>query len=284
MSIRLLPILMALTLALPCTLARTETDFRSDLDRRLDEELARLELIRRADGLRKEGEALLARKEPGAAAARLKAAQAILLDGGEENFYEPAVYLAYLGISETLNGLVPAAGVRKNAPRATLPASALKRLEPYEESFRASFRAAGVPEDLIYLGLIESRFDPAAVSSAGAAGVWQFVPETASRYGLRRFGAYDERVDPVKSARAAALYLRDLNRMFGDWQLALAAYNAGEYRIARIIRQAGTRDFWELRRRGLLPRETAAYVPAVLAAAQVNHLKLPTEGAKDFIP
>lgn len=113
---------------------------------------------------------------------------------------------------------------------------------------------------------VESGFNPWAVSPKGAAGLWQFMPETARRYGLEVHPKHDERFLPLKSAQAAARYLRDLQAQFGDWLLALAAYNAGEGRVQSLIDRTGIRDFWTMARRRLLPRETIEYVPKVLQA------------------
>jgi hypothetical protein len=128
----------------------------------------------------------------------------------------------------------------------------------------------GLPAELAYLPLIESGYRPRAVSPAGAAGPWQFIPETGRRYGLRIDSLVDERRDPIKSTHAASLYLKDLHEMFGDWELSLAAYNSGEYRIARILaNKKDVDDFWDMSARGYLPSETSAYVPKFLAAVQI---------------
>jgi membrane-bound lytic murein transglycosylase D len=138
---------------------------------------------------------------------------------------------------------------------------------------RKVFREEGVPEDLIFVGLVESAYNPYARSVAGATGIWQFVRGTGRRYGLKQAGVIDERHDPEKSTRAAARYLQDLYGMFGDWHMALAAYNAGEYRVLKVIEKTGIKDFWHMSRRGLLPRETINYVPAVLAAIVIGKEK-----------
>jgi membrane-bound lytic murein transglycosylase D len=109
---------------------------------------------------------------------------------------------------------------------------------------------------------VESAFDPRALSSKGARGLWQFMPETARRYGLRVDKYMDERLHVVRSTRAAARYMRDLHLLFGDWQLALAAYNAGEQRITAAIERAAGRSFSGLAH--VLPEETRLFVPAVL--------------------
>jgi membrane-bound lytic murein transglycosylase D len=111
---------------------------------------------------------------------------------------------------------------------------------------------------------VESGFNRFALSSKGARGMFQFMPDTARRFGLRVDGRVDERLDAGKSSVAAARYLNFLHGMFGDWKLALAAYNAGENRVLDAIEKAGSRDFFEISRRGLLPDETRQYVPKVL--------------------
>lgn len=131
------------------------------------------------------------------------------------------------------------------------------------------FREEGVPEWLISVGFVESTYSADAHSPAQAHGIWQFIPGTGQRYGLKRTEWTDERSHPEKSTRAAARYLRDLHALFGDWPLALAAYNWGEGRVAKITQRTGIRDFWTLANRGLMPEETVNYVPAVIAAAQL---------------
>jgi membrane-bound lytic murein transglycosylase D len=126
---------------------------------------------------------------------------------------------------------------------------------------RRIFREKGLPEDLLNLAFIESAVNPWATSRAKAAGIWQFMPSTGRRYGMRSSFWLDERRDPEKSTRGAAEYLKQLYEMFGDWPLALAAYNAGEGKIQAAIKRQRTRDYWRLR----LPRETRYFVPAFMA-------------------
>jgi membrane-bound lytic murein transglycosylase D len=132
------------------------------------------------------------------------------------------------------------------------------------------FRQKGLPEDLVFTVMIESGFNPVAVSQAGAKGLWQFMAPTARLYGLRVDGWLDERLDPEKSTVAAANYLRDLYAQFGSWDLAQAAYNTGDGKIQQVIDRTGSRDFWALRKSPLLPDETKNFVPAIHAATLIG--------------
>src|SRR5262245_48891115 len=143
--------------------------------------------------------------------------------------------------------------------------SALARYGAYRESLTRILREENLPPALLAVALVESGFNPLALSPKGARGIWQFMPATAQRYGLAVGPMNDHRTHPEHSTRAAARYLRDLYRQFGDWKLALAAYNWGEDKVQRVIDRTGVRDFDEMARRGLLPAETRKYVPTVLA-------------------
>lgn len=143
------------------------------------------------------------------------------------------------------------------------------RSNSYLEMARQEFRKAGVPEDLVWLGFVESVWNPKALSPAAAGGIWQFIPATATDYGLRVESGNDERADPVKQTRAAATYLHDLYTIFGDWALAMAAYNSGEPRVMGAIVKNGRANFWDLYNKQLLPKETCDYVPKILAAIRV---------------
>ncbi len=142
---------------------------------------------------------------------------------------------------------------------------ALARSGRYREMISATLKNVGVPQDLIYLAQAESGFQPLALSRAGARGMWQFMASRASMYGLERNWWVDERQDPAKSTHAAAEHLKDLYNQFGDWYLAMAAYNSGPGTIQHAVERTGYADYWELYRRGVLPQETRNYVPIILA-------------------
>jgi membrane-bound lytic murein transglycosylase D len=150
----------------------------------------------------------------------------------------------------------------------------LKRSGRYEGMIRQKLRARGMPEDLVYLSMIESGFLPSARSRAGAVGLWQLMSEIARDYGLRVDRYVDERRDPEKSTDAALRYLQDLHEHFGSWILAAAAYNSGENRVARVMREetgsekGDDADFWRIRSH--LPADTREYVPLIQAAALVG--------------
>lgn len=146
---------------------------------------------------------------------------------------------------------------------------ALSRLRQLRPTLEPILRSEGLPTDLIGVVLVESAAQSLAHSSRGARGLWQFIPATARRYGLSVSPERDDRVHTEKATRAAARYLRDLYHQFGDWLLALAAYNAGEQTVERALGRAGSADFWSLSRKKLLPAETRNYVRAVLAAVEL---------------
>ena len=146
----------------------------------------------------------------------------------------------------------------------------LARSGKYMSLMKSILRENYMPEDLVFLALIESGFNPKAYSWAQASGPWQFIRGTATRYGLRVDQWVDERRDPVKSTVAAAAYLKDLYGMFGSWPLAMASYNAGEGNVARAItRTGGVQDFWKLRKTRYMPSETKDYVPKFIAARMI---------------
>jgi membrane-bound lytic murein transglycosylase D len=141
----------------------------------------------------------------------------------------------------------------------------LRRAGRYRDMISRVLQEEGMPQDLIYLAQAESAFQPLALSRAGARGIWQFVAWRGNEYGLRHTWWVDERQDPEKATRAAARHLRDLYAMYGDWYLAMAAYNCGPGNVQKGIERTGYADFWELYKRNVLPRETKNYVPIIVA-------------------
>ena len=147
---------------------------------------------------------------------------------------------------------------------------AYKRSGKYRPLILAALREAGLPDELSWVPLIESGFKPSALSSARALGLWQFIPSTGYKFGLARDMYIDERLDPVKATRAAISYLKELHQIFGDWATVLAAYNCGEGRVLRVIRNQNVNyldNFWDLYLK--LPLETARYVPRFLATLHI---------------
>ncbi|MES2854976.1 MAG: lytic transglycosylase domain-containing protein, partial [Bdellovibrionota bacterium] len=142
----------------------------------------------------------------------------------------------------------------------------LERSERYVPFIQAELEKAGLPQDLVYIVMIESGFRPDAVSHMSAMGLWQFMPATGRQYGLNINWWLDERRDFEKSTRAAIAYIRDLYRQFDSWYLIAASYNMGENAVRKLVKRHGTNDFWKLADRGVLPRETTDYVPKILAA------------------
>ena len=147
----------------------------------------------------------------------------------------------------------------------------LERKGRYEELIFAAMDEAGAPRDLIYLAMIESGYSSYATSHAGAGGLWQFIPSTARMYDLRVDWWLDERRDPELATAAAATMLTRLHAMFGDWYLAMAAYNTGPGRVRRQLSKTGSKTYWDLRDGGHLHRETMGYVPKIVAAMIVGH-------------
>lgn len=146
----------------------------------------------------------------------------------------------------------------------------LERSYKYIPMMQAILRQHGLPEDLVYLSMIESGFNPYAYSRSRASGPWQFMSATGKKYGLKVDEWRDERRDPEKSTLAAARYLKDLYDRFDDWYLAAASYNAGEGKIQRAIYRYDTKNFWEMSRHRYLKSETKNYVPKLIAAAMIS--------------
>lgn len=139
----------------------------------------------------------------------------------------------------------------------------------YRNVINKILKSHGLPQDLFYVGLIESGYNLKIRSHASAVGPWQFIKGTAKRYGLRVDSYVDERSHIIKATEAAASYFKDLYNIFGSWELALCAYNAGEYRVINAIRKGNTRSYRELVKMRLLPKETIFYVPKVAAARAI---------------
>jgi membrane-bound lytic murein transglycosylase D len=138
----------------------------------------------------------------------------------------------------------------------------------YFPIYEKIFRDAGIPPEIEYLSIVESKLDPNAISRVGATGPWQFMGTTAKMYGLNMDGYIDERRDPVRASYAAAAYLKDAYQEFGDWLLAIASYNCGKSNIENAMAKAGgATDFWSIRQ--YLPAETRNYVPAYIAVAYI---------------
>ena len=142
---------------------------------------------------------------------------------------------------------------------------AWQRSGRYREMIQRVLQQEGVPQDLIYLAQAESGFQPLALSRAGARGMWQFMAQSGEVYGLQRSWWVDDRQDPEKATHAAARHLKDLYNQFGDWYLAMAAYNSGASTVQHAVERTGYADFWELYKRGVLPQETRNYVPIIVA-------------------
>src|SRR3954451_3883868 len=159
----------------------------------------------------------------------------------------------------------------------------LRRSGRYRPLIQKIFAEEGVPEELIYLAQAESGFLPRAVSNKAAVGMWQFVQFRGRQYGLMQSPNHDDRLDPEKATRSAARHLRDLYQKFGDWYLAIAGYNCGDGCVERAVQRTGYADFWEIRSRNAIPRETTNYVPIILAMT-IMHKNAKDYGLTDLEP
>ena len=147
----------------------------------------------------------------------------------------------------------------------------LARSTKYSKIMKKILRQNGLPDDLIYIAMIESGFNSKATSHASAVGYWQFIRGTGRRYGLEISSLVDERRDPILSTIAAAEYYKGLYSIFGSWYLAMASYNVGENRVKKEVVKNSTNDFWELARKGKIPKETSNYIPKFIAARLIGH-------------
>jgi membrane-bound lytic murein transglycosylase D len=161
-------------------------------------------------------------------------------------------------------------------------AQALSRGLPHLPRMREILAEAGIPQDLAYVPIVESAFNPSALSRAKARGLWQFIPSTGKQYGLKQDFFIDERSSVEKATVAAAQYLKNLYAMFGDWNLALAGYNAGEGNVQRAIKRGQTNDFWALAKTRSFRSETKNYVPLIHAAIVIA--KSPESYGIDLAP
>jgi membrane-bound lytic murein transglycosylase D len=148
-------------------------------------------------------------------------------------------------------------------------ATALKRMGVYQAIISDTLRKEGIPQDLIYIAALESAFNPYALSKEGARGIWQFMTGTGMLYGLKKDRWVDEREDPVKSTQAAARHLKELYQTFGDWSLAMAAYDSGPLTVQAAVERTGYADYWALRKLHALPEETENYVPIFMATLMI---------------
>ena len=168
------------------------------------------------------------------------------------------------------SGLLGGPNHSKDAPSRLPAAKSFARLDALRWIIEPELARAGLPRELVGMVLVESGAQTLALSSKGARGLWQLMPETARRYGLTVTTERDDRLDTEASTRAAATYIRDPLVRFKDWRLVLAAYNAGEDTVQSAIARAGTSDFQILSAKRLIPEETRNYVPAVLRAIRIK--------------
>jgi hypothetical protein len=234
----------------------------------------------RKDGDKKRADELLTKAE-NLAAAQQQAERSALID---------ELYRSIALEREALNGKnapitksnITVKGLPVRPLSTAVTRDAITAVNKYRTTLGQVLQEENVPIELLAVAYVESHFNTRAVSPKGAGGIWQFMPATAARYGLQVTSLVDHRTHPEHSTRAAARYLRDLYKMFGDWKLALAGYNWGEGNVQKAIKRGGTRDFDELARRGYIPLETRKYVPAVLslAASLGDELTSPTGIAK----
>lgn len=171
----------------------------------------------------------------------------------------------------------------------------LERSARYAPYIKKELKNHKLPQDLLYVAMIESGFVSRAKSHAGAVGIWQFIAPTAKRYGLKVEWWIDERRNFTKATRAAIRYKKDLYGMFGSWHLVSASYNTGENRISRLIKKHRTNNFWELSQMRTLPKETTDYVPKIIAATLIAkspalygfkelNYKMPYKFEETFVP
>ena len=220
-------------------------------------------------------------EEPGRESAAVEAmATELESDLRPETGETPPIDLPEHSIRIEYNARVQSLVEMYKGPKREWYQAALDRGAPYMKRYRRFLREEGVPEELVYLSMVESAFKTRAVSRAGARGPWQFIRGTGRRYGLQQTFWVEDRFDPEKATRAAARHLKDLYDEFEDWCLVMAAYNSGARRVQRAIRRTGSRDFWTIAKKRRLPRETRSYVPLILAAIVIAR----DPAAHGFVP
>ena len=220
-------------------------------------------LILEADSRRREADRLRSSGHTGQAPAELRLAEDLIGDAvsNNESLRSDPLLQDYLG--QLKSDLVTIETLQMApAPANDKSLNQISAAYPFIAEVLAQHE---LPQQLAAIVAVESAGNPSALSPKGARGLWQLMPGTARRYGLRVDHRMDDRLDPLKSTHAAVRYLSDLYDMFQDWPLALAAYNAGENRLQSVIQKTGIRRFSELARKQVLPRETLRYVPAVLS-------------------
>ena len=190
----------------------------------------------------------------------------IILDSTDAKFTQDSIDFSLFDIPVVINDRVKKEIKYLTERVPSFTRGALNRQSIYKPVITKILSEAGMPQDLIYLSMVESGYKIKAYSRARASGLWQFIPGTGRRYGLKIDWWLDMRRNPEKSTRASMKYLRDLYEEFGDWYLAMAAYNCGEGRVRRLIKKYNTRDYWQLP----LPKETYHYVPRILAAMVIG--------------
>jgi soluble lytic murein transglycosylase-like protein len=204
------------------------------------------------------------------------------LDVGREGGVRQGGQQSRSDLTDQINRQVRASLIFYARERQGFTRNSLNRANRYLPMIKRTFREYGLPEDLAYLAMIESGFNPQSCSPAHAVGMWQFIRDTGRRYGLVINNCVDERLDPEKSTRAAARYLKDLYQIFGSWDLAIASYNCGEGRIQRELGKGVHKNFWDLSANRRIPEETRKYVPQLMAATIIA--RNPSQFGFDNLP
>lgn len=238
------------------------TDLIDGVHNRVKTAASAAELVLKVDAQRREADRLRRAGQLSDARAQLHAAEAIMTSAAseDESLQSDGLLRDYLTRLQTELLTLDSA----TTPEPRKGASSVDHINAADRFIGKVLAEYGLPQWLTAVVVVESGGNPSALSPKGARGLWQLMPGTARRYGLRVDDGVDERLDPMKSTYAAVRYLRDLYGTFQEWPLTLAAYNAGEDRIQKVMATTGIRLFEEMARGRLLPDETIHYVPAVL--------------------